>query len=78
VWLDGLDESVDEALDALPMSQRTAVLQRAAGKDYAAIATDLGVSPIAARIKVSRSLSSLRAALKSASSDIQVEGDSNG
>jgi RNA polymerase sigma factor (sigma-70 family) len=76
-WLDGLDQSIDAALDALPGSQRRAVLQRSAGEDYADIAADLGVSPVAVRIKVSRGLGSLRAILKSASSDLQLEGDND-
>lgn len=63
-WLDGLDEEVDSALAALPASQRRAVELRVVhDQDYGVVARELGCSPGAARIKVSRGLGVLRAEL---------------
>jgi RNA polymerase sigma factor (sigma-70 family) len=56
-WLDGLDE----ALAALPESQRHAVALRFAGDlDYDGVADALGTSPQAARVRVHRALATLR------------------
>ena len=63
-WLDGLDEEVEAALSALPPAQRRAVELRVIhDQDYAVVAAELGCSTTAARIKVSRGLSGLRARL---------------
>ncbi len=63
-WLDGLDEEVDSVLAALPASQRRAVELRVVhDQDYGVVARELGCSPGAARIKVSRGLGVLRAEL---------------
>ncbi|HEV7566365.1 MAG TPA: RNA polymerase sigma factor [Microbacteriaceae bacterium] len=60
-WLDGLDE----ALAALSADQRDAVALRVLGDlSYDEAATALGCSPGAARIRVSRALSTLRNALE--------------
>lgn len=63
-WLDGLEEEVEAALSALPPAQRRAVeLRVIRDQDYAVVAAELGCSTTAARIKVSRGLSGLRARL---------------
>lgn len=60
--VDGLSASLDGALDGLPGSARQAVeLRIVHGNTYDEIGAALGCSPLAARIKVSRALSGLRA-----------------
>lgn len=64
-WLDGLDAALDAALAGLPSAQQHAVVRRVVhGHDYADIAAELGCSPTAVRIKVSRGLASLRSELE--------------
>jgi RNA polymerase sigma-70 factor (ECF subfamily) len=59
-WLDGLDE----ALDALPESQREAIRLRVVDDlTYDDVAAALGTTPAAARVRVHRGLSALRARL---------------
>ena len=63
-WLEGLDEDLADALRTLASAQATAVLLRVAHDlGYDDVADALGVSSTAARIKVSRGLSTLRARL---------------
>jgi RNA polymerase sigma factor (sigma-70 family) len=60
-WL----EDLDRALDELPAGQRAAVHLRVVdGLSYAELARALGCSAVAARIRVSRGLSTLRGALE--------------
>ena len=60
--VNGLSPSIDVALDGLPGSSRQAVELRVVhGNTYAEIGEALGCSPLAARIKVSRALTGLRA-----------------
>jgi RNA polymerase sigma-70 factor (ECF subfamily) len=60
-WADG----ADELLDTLPPSQREAVRLRVLEDlDYAEVAAQLGTSPSAARVRVHRGLSALRARLR--------------
>jgi RNA polymerase sigma-70 factor (ECF subfamily) len=59
-WLDGLDE----ALDALPEGQREAIRLRVVeDQTYDDVAAALGTTPAAARVRVHRGLSALRARL---------------
>ncbi|RKQ85995.1 RNA polymerase sigma-70 factor (ECF subfamily) [Solirubrobacter pauli] len=59
-WLDGLDE----ALDALPHSQREAIRLRIEDDlEYEAVAASLGTTPAAARVRVHRGLTALRTRL---------------
>jgi len=59
-WLDGLDE----ALDALPEAQREAIRLRVVDDlPYSDVAAALGTTPAAARVRVHRGLSALRARL---------------
>jgi RNA polymerase sigma factor (sigma-70 family) len=59
-WLDGLDEALDE----LPESQREAIRLRVLDDlEYADVASALGTTPAAARVRVHRGLSTLRARL---------------
>jgi RNA polymerase sigma-70 factor (ECF subfamily) len=59
-WLDGLDE----ALEALPEAQREAIRLRVVDEQpYADVAAALGTTPAAARVRVHRGLSALRARL---------------
>jgi len=59
-WLEGLDEALDE----LPDSQRRAIeLRVLEDKAYEDVAAALGTSPAAARVRVHRGLSALRARL---------------
>ena len=56
-WVDG----IDEALAALPESQRSAVALRVLGDlDYAGVAEALDTTPQAARVRVHRGLAALR------------------
>jgi RNA polymerase sigma factor (sigma-70 family) len=67
-WLDGLDEDLATALDALPRNQRRALeLRIVGGLSYAGVAERLGCSPTAARIRVSRGLARVRARLEGGS-----------
>jgi RNA polymerase sigma-70 factor (ECF subfamily) len=55
------DDQIQEALQALPPDQRDAVTQRIVEhRDYDELATDLGITPAAARQRVSRGLQTLR------------------
>jgi RNA polymerase sigma-70 factor, ECF subfamily len=59
-WLDGLDE----ALDALPEAQREAIRLRVVeDQTYDDVAAALGTTPAAARVRVHRGLTALRARL---------------
>jgi RNA polymerase sigma factor (sigma-70 family) len=59
-WLDGLDEALEE----LPESQRRAIeLRVIEDQTYDDVAAALGTSPAAARVRVHRGLSALRARL---------------
>ncbi len=61
-WIDGLDADLERALDDLPESQRRAVELRIMDDlSYDDVADELDCSPTAARIRVSRGLSRLRA-----------------
>jgi RNA polymerase sigma-70 factor, ECF subfamily len=63
-WLDGLDEDLAAALAALPRAHALAVVLRVVeGLPYDDVGAALGVSPMAARIKVSRGLATMRARL---------------
>jgi RNA polymerase sigma-70 factor (ECF subfamily) len=63
-WLDGLDEALRDAVDELPDSQREAVQMRVLDDaGYPAIAATLGISEGAARVRVHRGLTGLRARL---------------
>jgi RNA polymerase sigma-70 factor, ECF subfamily len=56
-WLDGLDEALGE----LPPSQREAIeLRVLADLEYDRVAEELGTTPRAARVRVSRGLAALR------------------
>jgi len=58
---------LDEALDSLPLTQRQALEFRVVDDfSYAQVALELGCSEVAARIRVSRALSSLSRRLKGA------------
>lgn len=64
-WLDDMDVDLEAALAGLPKSQRRALeLRILSGLPYAAIASHLGCTPTAARIRVSRSLAWLRTQLE--------------
>jgi RNA polymerase sigma-70 factor (ECF subfamily) len=59
-WLEGLDEALDE----LPESQREAIRLRVLDDlGYADVAAALGTTPAAARVRVHRGLTALRARL---------------
>ncbi len=59
-WLEGLDEALDE----LPESQRRAIeLRVLEDQGYDDVATALGTSPAAARVRVHRGLAALRTRL---------------
>jgi RNA polymerase sigma factor (sigma-70 family) len=63
-WIDGLDEDLMQALEALPAMQRRAVeLRVLRDQEYHQVAEDLGCSPGAARIRVSRGLAAMRSRL---------------
>jgi RNA polymerase sigma factor (sigma-70 family) len=63
-WIDGLDEDLVQALDGLPAMQRRAVeLRVLRDQEYHQVAEDLGCSPTAARIRVSRGLAAMRSRL---------------
>jgi RNA polymerase sigma factor (sigma-70 family) len=60
-WLEGLDEALEEALAELPEGQRDAVYLRIVEDlDYEAVAGALGTTQRAARVRVSRGLTTLR------------------
>jgi RNA polymerase sigma factor (sigma-70 family) len=62
-WLDGLDEALAE----LPDGQRRAIhLRLAEDLSYEEVASALGTTPLAARVRVSRGLSTLRSRMTSA------------
>ncbi len=64
-----LRPALETALDRLPPGQREAVQLRVIRSlDYDEVASSLGCSPVAARIRVSRGLNSLSRLLKGASS----------
>lgn len=64
-WIDGMDADLEQALAALPDSQRRAVeLRVLSDRSYDELAEELGCSPTAARIRVSRGLSRLRTSMK--------------
>ena len=64
-WLDGFDSDLSEALAELPAEQRQAVALRVVGDlPYRRIASRLDCTPAAARIRVSRGLTRLRARLE--------------
>jgi RNA polymerase sigma-70 factor, ECF subfamily len=62
-WLDGLDEALAE----LPEGQRRAIRLRVIDDlSYEEVADELGTSPLGARVRVSRGLSTLRTRMTSA------------
>ncbi|WP_121194962.1 RNA polymerase sigma factor [Motilibacter peucedani] len=63
-WVDGLEVDLLEALAGLPEGQRRAVELRVLDdQPYERVAAELGVSPGAARVRVSRGISQLRTSL---------------
>ena len=63
-WVEGIDADIERALAALPREQRRAIdLRITRDLAYQDIATEMGCSPVAARIRVSRGLSTIRARL---------------
>jgi len=63
-WLDGLDDALREAVDDLPETQREAVEMRVLNDaGYPDIAATLDITEGAARVRVHRGLSALRARL---------------
>ena len=63
-WVLGLDAAVETALAELPVAQRVAVARRVLqDRSYPEIAAELDCSPVAARIRVSRGLATLRTTL---------------
>ena len=63
-WVDGLDADLADALAALPAAQRRAIELRVLNdRSYDAVANELDCSPLAARIRVSRGLATLRTTL---------------
>lgn len=59
--LQGLEEDLQSALDALPPTQRTAIeLRVLQDRGYDDVADRLGTSPTAARIRVHRGLAAMR------------------
>jgi RNA polymerase sigma-70 factor (ECF subfamily) len=65
IWLDGLDADLEAALASLPVGQRRAVSLRFLDDlSYDDVARELRCSPVAARIRVSRGLTAMRAAMK--------------
>lgn len=64
-WLEGLDADLEAALAALPGPRRVVLeLRVLEGRSYAQIAEVVGCTPLAARIRVSRSLAWLRTQLE--------------
>ena len=64
-WLEGLDADLEAALGELPEAQRQAVVLRVlGGLPYTTIASRVGCTSTAARIRVSRGLTRLRARLE--------------
>ena len=63
-WVDGLDAALADALGALPSTQRRAIELRVLGdRSYDDVANELDCSPVAARIRVSRGLATLRTSI---------------
>jgi RNA polymerase sigma factor (sigma-70 family) len=68
-WLDGMEADLEAALAALPAAQRRAVELRVLhDQSYQQVADELGCSPVAARIRVSRGLSTIRTSITSTTS----------
>jgi RNA polymerase sigma-70 factor (ECF subfamily) len=66
-WLDGLDDDLDRALASLDDAERRAVELRVLDDlAYDDVARELGISPGAARVRVSRGLARLRRRLTTA------------
>lgn len=64
-WLDGLAADLEAALDGLPCDQRHALELRVVDElPYATIASRLGCTTTAVRIRVSRGLATLRARME--------------
>lgn len=64
-WIVGLDEDLEAALEALPDTQRRAVVGRIVhDRTYDELATTLDCTPGAARVRVARGLDRLRRNLK--------------
>ena len=60
-WLDGLDDELAGALEALPDGTRRAVEMRVLdGEDYGEIGRALDITPATARVRVHRGLAALR------------------
>jgi RNA polymerase sigma factor (sigma-70 family) len=67
-WIDGMDADLEDALSALPDTQRAAVeLRVLSDRPYDEIAEELDITRTAARIRVSRGLSRMRTSLQPAS-----------
>jgi RNA polymerase sigma-70 factor, ECF subfamily len=68
-WTDGLDADLEQALGELGASERRAVELRVLDDlDYGEVGRELGISPGAARVRVSRGLARLRRRLTTATS----------
>lgn len=64
-WLEGMDAEIEAALGSLPRDQRRALWLRVVDElPYSAVAFELGCSPTAARIRVSRGVARLRTLLE--------------
>jgi RNA polymerase sigma factor (sigma-70 family) len=60
-WVEGLDADIADALNQLPPNQRRAIQMRILDdRSYADVANELDCTPLAARIRVSRGLATLR------------------
>jgi RNA polymerase sigma-70 factor (ECF subfamily) len=63
-WIEGLDADLEAAVTALKPEQRRAIQLRVLDdRSYEDVADELGCSPVAARIRVSRGLSTIRSLL---------------